>query len=313
MTLRELKSAIANKALPPLNVFYGEESYLLNHYISLARGTASGNDFDVKKLYGADCSYADIEEAVNAAPFMSDYVFTEVRDFDLFSMPENDANSFTEIAADMPAGCRVIFAYSDAGWKPDKRRKLWKTLEKYANVVEFKAQPESDLVPWVIRHFQAAGKRISNEDALYLIRRSGRLMSNLKNEIDKLSAYCSGTAVTTDDIRLLAIPQLEAGVFDMAESLISGDYESSAAALSILIANREETIPLVAALSWKFRHAYASAVKNPRNPRFEWLADAILLCADADVRLKSSSSDDTAILSDLYASLAATRRARLGR
>ncbi|MDR2360735.1 MAG: hypothetical protein LBD85_05600 [Oscillospiraceae bacterium] len=312
MTTAELKKAIANKTFPPLNLFHGEETYLLNHYLRLARDSIASNDFDVKRLYGADCVYADIAEAINATPFMSDFVFTEVRDFDLFDMSEYDSDSFLNAIEHMPPGCKLVFTYN-GDWKPDKRRKLWKSLEKRANIVEFTAQSERDLLPWVIRHFRAVGKQISDNDALYLIRRVGRLMNNLSSEIDKLCAYCEGSIVTAEHIKTLSTPLLEAGVFEMANALNAGNYNASAATLSVLISNREDAIPLVAALSWRFRHDYISALKNPRNPRFEWLSEAILMCAEADVRLKSSSADDAAILSGLYANLAATRRARLGR
>jgi DNA polymerase III delta subunit len=138
-------------------------------------------------------------------------------------------------------------------------------------------------------------------------------MSTLSGEIAKIAAYSSGAEITESDIRAVAIPQLEAGVFDCADAIIRGNNGEACRTFAVLMeihkdSLRDEAIPMVGAFSWKMRREYQSKLRiGRRSPMLEWSEDAILLCADADARLKSSSGDENAILTGLFTALLAKK------
>ncbi|MDR2606266.1 MAG: DNA polymerase III subunit delta [Oscillospiraceae bacterium] len=312
--MQRLKQEIKSSALAPLYFFYGEEAYLREHYLKLMRKGV--DDFDYKRLDGQTCGAEDVIEAAQALPMTSARVFTEVRDLDVFKLKDSDAERIAELIAAPPEDATTVFVYSALEWKPDKRKKLWKTIEKQARLVEFKPQNDKDLSEWIERRFHALNKTISRADALFLIRYAGRSMTDLIGEIEKIAAYSTGGAIGQSDIRAVGTPHLEAmdyEAFNLAEAIINGDYENSSRRLAVLLELGQEAIPLIYAWGSKLRQGYAASVRSGRSAKLQWYAECVKLCAEADLRCKSSNTDDRVIVLDLFARLIASRRARLGR
>jgi DNA polymerase-3 subunit delta len=280
------------------------------HYLGLMRKGI--DDFDYKRLSGR-VTASDIAEAARAFPMLSERTFVEVRDFDIFNANgESDdgekasggEETIAELIADVPQSCRLVFVYNALKWSPDKRRKLWKTLESKAKLVEFKPQSESLLVEWLTRRFKAENKEISRETAKFMIRYCGNTMNVLITEIGKLASYSNEREVTENDIRAVAIPQIEAEAFGLVNALTDGHRDAAAGILSKLLDLETEPIPLIAALSWKARQLYVQTLRNPRNPKFQWAKNAILRCSEADIKCKSSSADKPNVLKQLFVDLA---------
>ncbi|MDR2530674.1 MAG: hypothetical protein LBC65_03925, partial [Oscillospiraceae bacterium] len=229
------------------------------------------------------------------------------------SFDESNVATLEALISDVPDTCILVFVYSAVAFKPDKRRKFWKNLEKLARIVEFKYQTESALTAWVERHFAAEGKRVSRSTASFLVRYAGRSMRVLGGEIAKIAAFADSPEVTEFDVRAVTPPKLESAVFECAESLVRGELDSAAARFAVLLEIhkdelRDQAIPLIAALSWKLRREYQSRLKyGRRSPMLDWSADAVLQCAEADVRCKSSGGDLRAVLMDLFTLLLARR------
>jgi DNA polymerase-3 subunit delta len=311
--MEQLKRDIEAGTLGTTYVLYGDEGYLREHYLELMRkGT---DEFDYKRLSGR-VSAENIAEAARAFPMLSERTFVEVRDFDIFNANAASEESeegeklhggeetLAELIADVPQNCRLVFVYNALKWSPDKRRKLWKTLEAKAKLVEFKPQSEALLVDWLIRRFKAEEKDISRETAKFLIHYSGNTMNALITEVGKISNYAVGREITGDDIRAVSIPQIEAEAFDLVNALTDGRRDAAARILSGLIDLETEPIPLIAALSWKARQLYVQTLRNPRNPKLEWAKNAILSCSEADIKCKSSSADKSNVLKQLFVELA---------
>jgi len=312
--MQNLKQEIKNNTLAPLYFFYGDETYLREHYLKLMRKGI--DEFDYRRLDGQSCSAEDIVQAANSLPMFSGRVFVEVRDLDIFKLKDADSERISELINSPPEDATIVFVYNALEWKPDKRKKLWKSIEKKSRIVEFKPQNDKDLSEWIDRRFRALNRTISRDTALALIRYAGRDMTSLIGEIEKLAAFSKTAAISQTDIVAVCSPHLEAldyESFNLAEAIINGEYNNSANRLAILLELGQEAIPLVYAWGSKLRQGYASIIRSGQSPKLQWYAEAIKLCAEADLQCKSSASDDKVIILDLFAHLIATRRAHLGR
>ena len=199
--LQELKTALKNKELGRLYFFHGEETFLLNHYLVQMKKQLLDpltESFNFHRLNNETFDIRDFADAVENLPMMAENTFVQVDDIDLFKMNEGDRTKMTEILADIPDYCTVVFTYLTAQWKPDKRlKKLWEAVDENGTVVEFAKQDQRDLIAWVTRHFLARQKRISTDLCAYLIEITGGTMTTLSGEIDKIASYAVG-----DEIRL---------------------------------------------------------------------------------------------------------------
>ena len=256
-SLQELKSALKNKQLDRLYFFYGEETFLLNHYLSQMKKQLLDpltESFNYHRLTAETFDIRSFADAVENLPMMAESTFVQVDDIDIFKMNESDRTKMTEILSDIPEYCCVVFTYLTAAWKPDKRlKKLWEAVDSNGTVVEFAKQDQRDLTAWITRHFAARQKRISTDLCLYLIEITGGTMTALSGEIDKICAYSGAAEIKKTDIDAVTEPVLDAVVFQMTDLLSAGRYDQALVKLQQLLKMQQEPLAILGAVGNHFR------------------------------------------------------------
>ena len=255
--LQELKMALRDKNPGRLYFFYGEDVFLLHHYLDqLKRKTVDEltESFNYHKLNSETFDMQSFADAVENLPMMAERTMVQVDDVDIFKLSENDRNHMTELLADIPDYCTVVFTYITVEFKPDKRlKKLWDAVDKNGTLVEFAQQSQKDLIAWITRHFAAYDKRISTDLCAYLIDLTGGMMTDLKSEIDKISAYSGAATIVKEDIDAVTEPVLDAVVFQMTDLLAAGNYGGALLKLQQLFKMQQEPIAILGAVGSHFR------------------------------------------------------------
>ncbi len=335
--LQELKQELKAKTLGRLYFFHGEETFLLNHYLSQMKKQLLDpvtESFNFHRLTAETFDIRSFADAVENLPMMAEHTFVQVDDIDPFKLNEADRGAMAEILSDIPDYCTVVFTYLTVHWKPDKRlRKLWDAVERGA-IVEFAKHDQRDLVAWVQRHFAAHQKRINPSLCVYLIDITGGTMIALSGEIDKICAYSGAAEIVKSDIDAVTEPVLDAVVFQMTDALSAGQYAEALLKLQQLLKMQEEPIMILGAVGGHFRKLATARVlidngKNasmlqklygiPDYParktmeaarRFppEFCAAAARLVLDTDYKMKTSFDDKERLLELLILQLAQTAR-----
>ena len=333
--LQELKTALKNKELGRLYFFHGEETFLLNHYLVQMKKQLLDpltESFNFHRLNNETFDIRDFADAVENLPMMAENTFVQVEDIDLFKMNEGDRTKMTEILADIPDYCTVVFTYLTAQWKPDKRlKKLWEAVDENGTVVEFAKQDQRDLIAWVTRHFLARQKRISTDLCAYLIDITGGTMTALSGEIDKICAYSGADEIRKTDIDAVTEPVLDAVVFQMTDLLSAGRYDQALAKLQQLLKMQQEPLAILGAVGGHFRRistartlldhgqnasqlqklcapmpdfAARKTMDAARRFRPEFCRKAARLVMETDYRMKTSFDDSERLLELLILQLA---------
>jgi len=255
--LQALKAAIKEEKLAPLYVFYGEETFLLHHYLDKIKKIKIDElteSFNFHKLTSETFDIRTFADAVENLPMMAETTMVWVDDVDLFKLSESDRTAVAEIISDIPDYCCVIFTYETVAWKPDKRqKKLWDAILAQGQIVEFAKQDQRDLIPWIIRHFAARKKNISGDLAAYLIEITGGTMTALSGEIAKICAYSGADHIRKTDIDAVTEPVMDAVVFQMTDLLGRGEYGKALLKLDQLLKMQQEPIAILGALGMHFR------------------------------------------------------------
>lgn len=333
--LQELKTALKNKELGRLYFFHGEETFLLNHYLVQMKNQLLDpltESFNFHRLNNETFDIRDFADAVENLPMMAENTFVQVDDIDLFKMNEGDRTKMTEILADIPDYCTVVFTYLTAQWKPDKRlKKLWEAVDENGTVVEFAKQDQRDLIAWVTRHFLARQKRITTDLCAYLIDITGGTMTALSGEIDKICAYSGADEIRKTDIDAVTEPVLDAVVFQMTDLLSAGRYDQALAKLQQLLKMQQEPLAILGAVGGHFRRistartlldhgqnasqlqklcapmpdfAARKTMDAARRFRPEFCRKAARLVMETDYRMKTSFDDSERLLELLILQLA---------
>ena len=242
--LQELKAALSRKETCGAYVFYGEEVFLMHYYLDRLKKLAIDEvteSFNFHELNPETFSMDALSEAVEALPMMAEQTMTVVDEVDFFAMDEGSRERMGAIFNDLPDYCTLVFTYETTPWKPDKRyKKLWEAVSKHAKLVEFPKQDRRELVSWVIRHFSARGKVISQQLAGYLIDLTDGTMTALSGEIAKIAAFSGAQEIVKADIDAVTEPVLDAVVFQMTDLMAAGNFGGALLKLQQLFKMQQE-------------------------------------------------------------------------
>ena len=262
--LQILKSDIKEKRPSRLYFFYGEETFLLHHYLQQLRKLLIDElteSFNFHKLTDETFNIRSFADAVENLPMMAENTMVLVDEVDIFKLNESDREKLVEILTDIPEYCTVVFTYETIEWKPDKRyKKLYDAVTDKGLQIEFAKQDQRDLVAWITRHFVSNKKRISPDLCVYLIDITGGTMTALAGEISKICAYSDADEIVKSDIDAVTEPVMDAVVFQMTELLGKGQAGPALVKLKQLLKMQEEPPVILGAIGSHFRKLAAAKV-----------------------------------------------------
>lgn len=326
MELREAVKAIREKQYAPVYVLYGEESYLMEEFISFARKEmidAAYADFNLSEHDCTEQSLADILQDAETFPFMAEHRLVVAQNAYFLSAAkppsskvENDPSILTGFLDNPPPFSSLIFTVNAD--KLDERKKIVKTLQQKAVVVSFQPLKDQELYAWIERRAKKYKARIEREDAARLVTMCGSELRLLDKELEKLSLYVGEDGcIDEKTIQLLAARSLEHDVFALVEAVVSGRLSEAFRTMYDLFKTGEEPIKLLSLFARQIRlllsvkmwaprgysqqqlagmlkvHPFAvkKAIEQARYFDEQGLRKLLALCAEEDFRMKSGQVD----------------------
>lgn len=337
--LLTLKADIKQGAYRRIYIFYGEEAYLKDYYLSALKKRlldGAAEEFNYRRLTDENMSLDALYDAMEALPMMAEYTLVQVDDYNPFDLNEAERDTFCELISDVPETCCLVFNFDAAPYKKDGRmQKLSAAIKKYCMEVEFRKQTPGELSDWISRHFRGEGKTISPDLCQYLLFITDGTMTTLDTEIRKIASYCAGQNVTRQDIDDVVEPALNAVLFNITDAIAENDYDKALKKLDELVRGREEPIPILAAIGTHFRRLLIaktvlgegkgaetlSSFVNSKNDYYakllltqarkvsdEFCRKAILRCYETDKKMKRSYADNAELLQVLLMEFATEAR-----
>ena len=292
---RKLKQDLRQGTVGSLYLFHGEEAYLRDHYLDQMKAKLippGMESFNYHRLAGKTLTAQRLAETVDALPMMSPRTLIVVQDYDLFKAPEGERKAITQLLEDLPEYCCLVFVYDTLAYKRDARmKKLAGVLQDKGQEVPFLRQETGDLVDWIGRRFRALGHDIDTADAQYLIFLCGDL----------------------------AIPVIDAAVFQMTDALSRRQTDKAFSVLTDLLRLQQAPIMILAVLGKHFRQLYTARValesgkgsrwvmelwgmrspypadkllEGARHHDLAWCKTAMRRCAETDLAMKSVAGAD---------------------
>ncbi len=309
-------------------LFEGEEEFTKRSALKALREKVAGGDFAaMNDTRLTDPAPDELIAAAETLPFLSERRFVEVRDSAM--LLAGKAKNYDEDSAvkrldaylgQLPDTAVVVFFVRG---KADGRKKLYQTLKKKGQIVSFEPLDDRELAQWIARTLKKEGKKISLAACQRLWFSAGRDLTLLSNEIGKLSAYAgSREEVTEEDVAAICVQSTEYKVYDMADTLLSGQGAKALRMLDALLRDGEERLMLLSLLGRQCRQVgYAKAMaaagaqtgeiasklgippfavrKNLDTARFytqEQLSEMARLCLEGEYLVKSGQLSDAGTL-----------------
>lgn len=254
MDVNELKSRIKSGNLSGVYIFVGEEDYLKKFYLGELRRAVITDEsfalFNHAVFDGEEMDIAALLDEVKAPPMMSDYKLVEWHYPDLNSLKESELDDFESLlAARAEYGYAILALLVGEGGLDlgKKRNKFLSRFEKSVNIIRLDRSTDQQLSQWIRRHLDSDGVAYAADVPTSLIFRSGHSMVQLKNEIDKLTAYAKARGITLSaaDVELVATPTTECDTFAFSNAILARDKQAALTALDDMKTRRVDPTVII--------------------------------------------------------------------
>lgn len=274
MTHQAFFDALKNGTLARVYLFSGEEEHVKRSALRKLRERILTPGLEQMNETILDNPSADaIISSCETLPMMDACRLIVVRDSALLTAgrARDEAAEAERLAAYIPrvpeTSCLVFYC----GGTIDKRKKLSQALSKAATVVQFDPLDDMELARWMRATLKGYGKTISPQEAQFLAFTSGRDLTMLLREIEKLVSYAGErTEITHDDIEQVATKTLECTVFNMVDAILAGKEEQAFRLLSHLLETGEARIGILALIQRQYRQLlHAKLMQEGKVPQGE--------------------------------------------
>ncbi len=269
---------------------------------------------------------AQVQRAVAGLPVINEGKLIEIAEPNFYDMSAADLNDFCTVVESLSSYpyAAVVIRCAEEEFPTDFRTAtgaVWKSLEKAGvHIVPFERQTAAKLIPWCKKHFASEGIDADPTVIDAMIARVGTSMAALSGEMEKLCWYAkmhARTAVLSEDVMHICTVTEQAENFGISSAVRARDTAALMREYIILKDQKTDAMLLFFQISaaitelWKVKIAAAEGyIKEEMMKRFKMkeypmrlaiqgagnysqtaLDRLMHLCAETDIKLKSSGGD----------------------
>lgn len=263
MDYTQALAEIKNGRIRPVYLLHGEETYLARRLEkAVIDALLPPEDRDMAlTLLDRDPPVAELVNLIETVPFLGGKNVIVVRGTSLFrsgrgedAADDKGDERLLKILDNMPDYSHVVFAAAEAA---DKRRKLFKCVERVGAAVDVSPIKAKDIRPWLTAKLAGLGKKLAPDAAEELLAAFSLMpqlsLGLLDNELDKIALYAADPVITRRDVLAVMAAAPEVSVFAMIDAV---SHKQAGRALKLLgdqLAAGENAIRLIALLTRQVR------------------------------------------------------------
>lgn len=237
-------------------IFYGTEEYLLQketekiiekYNISpLGISKHSGEDINIENILEDVSTISMFDEKklviIDPATFLTAQAKKGITDLELNSLENYLKNPNTD-------SILLCIVHHE---KLDERKKIVKTIKKYATVKECNLENNKNFIKELLEGYQ-----IEDKDIILFADRVGSNFLQLKEEAEKLKLYrYEEKTIKKEDILALTTKTIDVNIFTFIDNIISKNKKEAIETYKEMIKGNEEPIAIIVMLANQFRIMY---------------------------------------------------------
>lgn len=265
MDFKALENSLDRQLLSPVYLFHGDETYLrdgfVDKFINLI--PEGSRDFNIDLLDGSDVGLEAIIGAALSLPFLSERRMVIVKNAGFFKAKRKgkgseeegddrggDADKALLAYLENPAPTTCLIFCADG---IDKKKKVYKAVEKNGQVVEFAPLKGKDLNNWMDRRARTLGKVLEPQAAARLVTSIGSDLRQLNVELEKLSCYSETSKITAEDVAVMVSKTVESSIFDLVDAVAEKNYQKAVKMAREMVFLGEPVIKIIFMIARQFR------------------------------------------------------------
>ncbi|WP_299391881.1 DNA polymerase III subunit delta [uncultured Gelidibacter sp.] len=267
--VRQIATDIKNRKLKPIYFLMGEESYYIDKISDFIEDnvlTEEERGFNQMVLYGRDVTVEDIVGNAKRFPMMAEYQVIIVKEAQDLS---RSIEKLVDYAKNPQPTTILVMSYK---YKTiDKRKSLYKTLNKVGVVYESKKLYDNQVGDWIRKVLAPKDFTIAPKAAQMLVEFLGTDLSKINNELEKLQIILpKGTQISPEHIEENIGISKDFNNFELRKAIGEGDFKKAHQIITYFAENPKDN-PMVMTVSLLFNffsqllHFHGMTDKSPRN------------------------------------------------
>ncbi len=251
-TVADMTKHVDKGEIKNFYVFYGEEEYLKNFYVSKLCGRVSESSEDVIHFEGK-IKASDLQNACESMPMFGGNTVVVVRDSGIFKNAGSGAESDFGFLSMLPEDSFVFFRETEV----DKRNKNYKLAEEYGIVFECRYQKPEMIVKILERQAVSMGRHIGVDAVSLMVTGIGADLVRLINEVNKLALLVDeGETIKASHVRQVCELSLSAKIFDLTDGIAENNKEKSFTMLQVLLSDKMPPQQIMSSVGRHFMQLY---------------------------------------------------------
>ena len=183
MTYDQLISDLKKKSFKPIYFLHGDEPYyidMLTEYITSNVLTEAEKSFNQTIIYGKESDAGQVINAAKRYPMMASHSVVVLKE----AQELKDFETLIHYVEKPQPTTLLVISYKYK--KPDKRKKVFKSLQKHAVSFESKKLYDNQVPGWISGYVSGRKHSIEPKAAALLAEFLGSDLGRIANEVDKL-------------------------------------------------------------------------------------------------------------------------------
>lgn len=256
-TEAKLKKEIQSASLAPVYFLYGEEHYLIRHYVNqiIKKSVTENIEFNLDE-YDERATVQQIYDSAMAFPLMSERKCVSICDLPIDKLTQGDFKALIEMVA-APNPTTILLLWFESVNIPQKNmperfKKLIAAVEKGGGTVTcLEHKTELEIVNLLCSGAAKRGCRMQPTTARYMISLCGDSLFLLINELEKLCSYSLklGGIITNEMVDAVCSRTVEASLYGISRALFSGRLKEALKLLEDLFYMRTDPILVLSGIA----------------------------------------------------------------
>ncbi|MDK2868283.1 MAG: polymerase subunit delta [Clostridiales bacterium] len=248
---------ISSQQLPKINLLYGFERYLLDNSVKYIESNYLNpiyKEMNLSVMEG-NLNVDELASLISALPFFDRTRLIIIRNAQCFKQ-EVDKKLF-DLLDDIPDGVYILFIEKEV----DKRKKLYKIIDKIGCVVNFEKLSQKEFQKWTVKKFKEYHGTIDSHTLNYFIEMVNYLNPESPRNLYEVEQYINALSNLKEPItqalvdKYVEIP-IENNIFKMMDALSSNKMKEVLFIFNHLVENGEAEIKIFFMMSSQFRNIY---------------------------------------------------------
>jgi DNA polymerase-3 subunit delta len=213
------------KNFKPIYWLEGEEDYYIDLVVQFAEHhilSEAEAGFNLSVFYGKDAAWSDVVNACMRYPMFSDKQVVLLKE----AQHMKDIEKLEGYLENPLPSTIFIVGYKEGNL--DKRRKVYKTIQKNGEVFNSEKVKEYRLAEWISTYIKTIGYTLTPKAIALLAEHLGNDLSRIVNEIEKLTMNLGQrTAINEDDIEKYVGISKEYNTFELQDAISKKDLSKA--------------------------------------------------------------------------------------